>query len=180
MGVMTGESLAGNLLVASPLLLDPNFVRTVIYLLHHDAEGAVGVVLNRPSHEPVTAHLPAWSGSLVDPAVVFVGGPVEPAVAIGLSAEPGSGEPTPVPGISLVDLSGSPGLLDRVRVFSGYAGWGAGQLEGELEEGSWVVVGAEPGDPFSDDPTSLWRRVLHRQGGRLALLSLMPLDPSLN
>ncbi|MFO7548998.1 MAG: YqgE/AlgH family protein [Acidimicrobiia bacterium] len=177
---MTGGSLAGSLLVASPLLLDPNFVRAVIYLLHHDDEGAVGVVLNRPSEEPVTAHLPAWSGALVDPAVVFVGGPVEPAVAIGLTAEPGSGEPTPVPGIALVDLSGSPGLLDRVRVFSGYAGWGAGQLEGELEEGSWIVVDAEPADPFSTDPAGLWRWVLRRQGGRLALVSLMPPDPSMN
>lgn len=160
--------------------MDPNFIRTVIVVLHHDDEGALGVVLNRPSSEPVTAHLPAWSGSLVEPAVVFVGGPVEPAMAIGLGRDVEGSEPTPIPTVGLVDLSGAPNVLDEVRIYSGYAGWGQGQLEGELEEGSWIVVDAEVADLFSSAPERLWADVLRRQGGRIALLATMPPDPSWN
>lgn len=177
---MEGDTLAGRLLVASPTLLDPNFLRTVVLVLQHDDDGALGVVLNRPTGEPVTAHLPAWSGSLAEPAVVFAGGPVEPAVAIGLGRDLAGAEPTGVPSVGIVDLAGEPGPLDVVRIFSGYAGWGPGQLEGELEEEAWIVLEADPGDPFSTEPEGLWRRVLRRQGGRMAMLATMPIDPAWN
>jgi putative transcriptional regulator len=174
--------LVGRLLVASPLLVDPNFYRTVVLVLQHGEEGAVGVVLNRPSVEGVGAYLPEWEGRLEEPGVVFVGGPVEPAVAIGVVRNPVPGDPTAVEGVGLVDLAADPASIDRgaVRVFSGYAGWGAGQLEGELAEGAWIVVGAHEEDVFTDRPDELWTAVLRRQGGRLALLATFPPDPSLN
>jgi len=72
------------------------------------------------------------------------------------------------------------GGLRRARVFAGYAGWGPGQLEGELDEGSWIVEPALPTDVFTDDPEALWGAVLRRKGPRFALLASMPFDPSMN
>jgi putative transcriptional regulator len=175
-------SLAGSLLVAGPTLLDPNFVRTVVLLLEHGEQGSVGVVLNRPTEEPVTDHLPEWAGHVTAPPVVFVGGPVMNEVAVGV-AERGPDpdeEWAPVVGSAgTVDLGVGPDLVDdlgRVRVFSGYAGWDEGQLELELALGSWFVVPAELSDVFTDTPQGLWREVLARQPGRLALFASFPND----
>jgi putative transcriptional regulator len=175
-------SLAGSLLIAGPTLLDPNFVRTVVLLLEHGPQGAVGVVLNRPTEEPVADHLPAWAGHVTDPPVVFVGGPVMNEVAVGV-AERGPGEDeewAPVVGeAGTVDLGGEPDLVDdlgRVRVFSGYAGWDEGQLDLELALGSWFVVPADLSDVFTGSPEGLWREVLARQPGRLALFASFPND----
>jgi putative transcriptional regulator len=180
-GFMAEDRLAGRLLVASPVLLDPNFVRAVVLLLQHDEEGAVGVILNRPTEEPVERHLPEWTNHLEEPPVVFLGGPVEPSVAIGVARTdtPADAE---LPGVDLVDLGSDPaGQLDGgVRVFSGYAGWGAGQLEDELAEGAWLVLNAWAEDVFSEQPEDLWSQVLRRQGGRIAMLATFPFDPSLN
>lgn len=180
-------TLRGRLLVAEPMLLDPNFVRTVVLLVEHTEEGAAGVVLNRPSETALHDALPAWSGRAVEPAVVFVGGPVSPTAAIGLARMKPGAEAihcTPViDGVALVDLDGEPDELDDgvvgVRLFGGYAGWGGGQLEAELELGGWLVVDAEPDDAFSDDPEGLWKRVLRRQPGRVALTASFPPDPSM-
>jgi len=173
------ESLAGSLLVATPALLDPNFFRTVVLLLQHDEDGCVGVVLNRPSEEPVADHLPAWAGRVPDPATVYHGGPVDPAVAIGLSLA-GAGMPTGVPGLSLIDLNAPPDDENQpVRIYSGYSGWGSDQLESEIAVGSWYVVQASPDDPF-DTSAGQWRRVLRRQPGFLAVVSTFPDDPGLN
>ena len=173
------ESLAGNLLVATPALFDPNFYRTVVLLLQHDEDGCVGVVLNRPSDEPVGEHLPDWAGRVPDPGTVNYGGPVDPAVAIGLSLV-GSGLPTGVPGLSLVDLTTSPDESTHpVRIYSGYSGWGSDQLESEVAGGSWYVVQASPDDPFDADDGQ-WRRVLRRQSGFLSVVSTFPDDPDLN
>jgi putative transcriptional regulator len=175
-------SLAGNLLVAGPTLLDPNFVRTVVLLLEHGAQGAVGVVLNRPTEEPVADHLPEWAGHVTAPPVVFIGGPVMNEVAVGVAErDPGLEEDwTPVVGAAgTVDLGVGPDLVDnlgRVRVFSGYAGWDEGQLELELALGSWFVVPAELSDVFTETPQGLWREVLARQPGRLALFASFPND----
>lgn len=176
------ESVAGSLLVASPLLIDPNFQRTVILVLQHDSEGAVGVVLNRPSGEDVASHLPEWAFRLEDPAVVFQGGPVDPSVAIGVVKAMSATEPTAVIGVGMVDLAEDPAAVvaGPVRVFSGYSGWGGGQLEAELEEGAWIVVPATANDVFTETPETLWGEVLRRQGGSLALIASFPSDPSLN
>lgn len=173
------ESYAGRLLVAGPNLIDPNFYRTVVLILQHDDEGTVGVVLNRATTEHVGDHLPDWAEHTADPGYVHYGGPVEPEMAIGLALT-GEGEPTGVPGLSLVDLSEPPaGPGPSVRIYSGYSGWGGGQLEAELASGSWYVAQAAPEDPFAD-PVGQWRRVLRRQPGHIALVSTFPDDITMN
>jgi putative transcriptional regulator len=173
------DSLAGSLLVATPNLIDPNFFRTIVLLLQHDEEGCVGVVLNRPTEEPVDAHLPEWADLVPEPRTVNYGGPVEPSVAIGLSLS-GEGMPTGVAGLSLIDLSAPPaGDGHPVRIYSGYSGWGSEQLETEIALGSWYVVQASPDDAF-DRYDGQWRRVLRRQPGFLSVVSTYPDDPGLN
>lgn len=173
------DSYAGSLLVATPALLDPNFYRTVVLLLQHEEDGCVGVVLNRPTEELVAEHLPGWEDRVSDPKIVNYGGPVEPEVAIGLALA-GDGMPTGVPGLKLVDLSAPPDEdHGPVRIYSGYSGWGAEQLESEIALGSWYVVQASPEDPFDTDDGQ-WRRVLRRQPGFLSIVSTFPDDVTLN
>ncbi len=175
-------SLAGNLLVATPGLLDANFVRTVVLLLEHGSEGSVGVVLNRPTEERIGDHLPEWEPHVAAPPVVFVGGPVMNEMAVGVGERgPGLDEAwEPVVGsVGAVDLAAGPEAateLGRVRVFSGYAGWDGNQLELELALASWFVVPAEVSDVFTAAPEQLWREVLARQPGRLALFANFPDD----
>jgi putative transcriptional regulator len=178
------------LLVATPLLGDPNFARAVIYLLEHDDDGTLGVIVNRPSHTPVGQVLPAWHDVVCGPSVVFGGGPVQPDGALCL-ARRGEGE---VPGtrtlggaaegICTVDLDGDVAAVasgtSRLRVFAGHAGWSPGQLGGEIAQGGWWVVPGSSADLFSDDPGPMWARVLRRQPPPLCLLSTYPPDPSLN
>lgn len=189
------ELLAGRLLVASPVLDDPNFTRTVVLLLEHTEDGALGLVLNRPSAASVSDALPRWADQAAEPGHVFLGGPVEPQAAICLAAaeagEPPAGwrplepaHPTPAgPRLGVLDLGIDPwegGGRLRLRVFAGYAGWSADQLEAEISMGGWYVVDAAPQDALSPDPADLWRTVLRRQGGNLALVSTFPTDPRLN
>ena len=186
---MPGSSLKGKLLVARPTLLDPNFSRTVILLLEHGDDGALGLVLDRPSETPVGAALPGWSRLTAAPGVVFVGGPVAPGAALALALRgPGSrmdGEVfQPVVGaLGALDLGLDPDALGsgtEVRLFAGYSGWGAGQLEGEIAEGSWIVADATEHDALTPRPGDLWRDVLRRQGGTTAWLAHAPGHPSEN
>ncbi len=179
----------GRLLVATPMLNDPNFVRTVILLVAHDHDGALGVVLNRASEIPMWGVLPEWTPLASEPQSVFTGGPVSPEAAIclarvRLSAQPDGWSPIDGSQVGTVDLSGSPDELgphvQRLRVFAGYAGWSAGQLENEISEGAWFVVEALPDDPFVERPAALWPMVLRRQGGLMAAVATYPPDPSLN
>jgi putative transcriptional regulator len=174
------EPRAGVLLVATPGLLDPHFYRTVVLLLQHDEEGTVGLVLNRETTERVGDHLPAWEGRAAHPGLIHYGGPVDPAVAIGLMLGE-VGESTGVVGLGLVDLGDEPPIESGppVRVYSGYSGWGAGQLDEELDTGSWFIVTAAAQDPFTE-ASRQWREVLRRQGGPLAVVSTFPDDPTLN
>jgi putative transcriptional regulator len=184
-----GESLKGRLLVATPGLYDANFFRTVVLVVEHNDEGAAGLVLNRPSDSGLgDGPLGEWSDLAADPPLVFVGGPVQPSAAICLARRGPSGEPDGwqpvVGGLGVLDLGRELDDvrtdIDRLRVFAGYSGWGAGQLESEIEEGSWFVLEADPEDALSSQPGGLWRFVLKRQGGKLALVSNFPSDPSLN
>jgi putative transcriptional regulator len=173
------DSLAGSLLVATPILLDPHFYRTVVLLVQHDDDGCVGVVLNRPTDEAVAEHLPDWADHVPAPSTVNYGGPVDPSVAIGLALTP-QGMATGVPGLSLIDLAEPPsGQSQPVRIYSGYSGWGSNQLETEIATGSWYVVQASPEDPFDADEGK-WRRVLRRQPGFLSVVSTYPDDIELN
>lgn len=180
----------GRLLLATPPLEDPNFDRTVIYVIEHHTDGALGVVINRPSEESLDEPLDRWDDLQASPGSVFLGGPVEPdaLIALALAKEPVD-EPTeelaPVSGrVVSADLTTDPafvaGILDAVRIFRGYAGWGPGQLEGEIDAGAWLVLDARPEDVFADEPDDLWRTVLRRQGGRLAWLATAPDDLSAN
>lgn len=180
----------GRLLVASPLLSDPNFERTVILLIEHGPEGALGLVLNRPSEMPVDDVLPQWDSRTAVPKAMFIGGPVQPNAVICLAladapagTDAGPLRPTAVPGVSLVDLDGDPATIGPdviLRSFAGYAGWGEAQLEAEIDEGSWFVVDPLPGDPFAAEPSRLWRSVLARQPDPLARYALYPADPRVN
>ncbi len=161
-----------------PDLTDPNFARSVVLILEHDDEGAVGVVLNRPTQISPSDELPDWLPLLATPDVVFLGGPVDPDAAVGLSAARADDE---VSGVQLVDLTAGPGdLTGPIRVFAGYAGWGPQQLEMELAQGGWLIAGAEREDVFTDDPNDLWRRVISRQPGRVPMYANFPLDPRAN
>ena len=176
------DSLAGQLLVSSPTLFDPNFRRTVVLMAHHDDEGAMGVILTRPTDLRVgDAH--ADLADLPADEVVYSGGPVQPETLIVLiEFEEDDVDAAIVGSVSFLppELSTDDVRALRARVFAGYAGWGAGQLEAELEEGSWIVVSAQPDDVFAADPDELWKTVLHRKGGKFTLIASMPFDPGLN
>lgn len=179
------ESLQGQLLIASPSLLDPNFRRTVVLVTEHSDEGAAGLVLNRPSPVAVTEAVPALEPLVDEGEQVWVGGPVQTDAVLVL----GEFEDPDDAAVPLFGALGFPSLDEpeevaertiRRRVFAGYAGWGAGQLEGELERDDWILEPAGPDDPFTDDPELLWSEVLRRKGGVYELVARMPEDPSLN
>lgn len=185
---MTNADLAGRLLVAAPALADPNFARTVVLILEHNDEGALGVVVNRATSVPVGDVLPTWSPLASSPAVLFQGGPVALDSALGLGR---AGADADLIGwrplrdaLGLVDLDTPTELvvdvLGDLRIFAGYSGWGTSQLEEEIDVGSWFVVDATADDAFSREPDGLWRRVLRRQRSELALVSTYPEDPALN
>lgn len=183
------KELRGRLLVATPNLMDPNFFRTVVLVVEHTDEGSAGVVLNRPSETGLReGPLEEWETLAADPPMVFVGGPVAPGAAVCLAksapeSKPPGWQPV-VDGLGVLDLDHDLDQIrdgvDRIRMFAGYSGWGAGQLEGEIEEGSWYVLDADPEDALSSQPGGLWRFVLKRQGGRLAMVANFPADPSYN
>jgi putative transcriptional regulator len=198
---MAAERHVGKLLVAAPGMTDPRFEKTVVLLLDHDADGALGVVLNRPTSVGVAEVLPGWNAVVSAPDVVFDGGPVATDSALGVAQVAGSEEPVgfrtmfggadedafgPMIGrrTGLVDLD-TPielmtGALASLRVFAGYAGWAPGQLEDEIGTGGWFVLEARAEDISAPAPANLWRVVLRRQTGDLALMSTYPRNPALN
>lgn len=182
-------SLVGQLLVATPMLKDPNFDRTVVLLVAHENGGALGVVLNRATEVPVREVLGEWGGMATEPSVVFEGGPVQPEAAICLARVRTatvelSGFSRVQGTLGTVDLTRDPDVMREqlldVRVFAGYAGWAPGQLEDEIASGSWLTFPALPADAFTERPDDLWVTVLRRQGGIQAAIALYPSDPTLN
>jgi putative transcriptional regulator len=178
-------SLRGKLLIASPALLDPNFARSVILITEHNEDGAMGVVLNRPSDTEVGEVAPEL-GPIVEAEPVFIGGPVQPQALVVLAEfnEPAAAAWVVVADVGFVAAETEPEELERAirrgRVYAGYSGWGAGQLEGELSEDAWIVEPPLPTELFADDPEQLWHEVLARKGGQFALIARMPDDPSMN
>ena len=178
------ESTHGQLLVATPALTDPNFNRTVVFMLEHNDEGAIGVVLNRPSELPVATTIEPWAQHAVPPGVLFVGGPVSPSSVIALASvqlDDAGPNWNPILGrIGTVDLEVDPADvpgLDEVRMYAGYAGWAPGQLDAELVDEGWFVVDAELTDIHTDVPEELWWEVLGRQGGAMGRLANYPREP---
>lgn len=180
---MSGASLTGRLLISKPSLPDPNFDGTITFLLEHGDDGALGVVINRPSELAIADAFPLWASSAPDPAVVFAGGPVERSSMIVLGASSTEDGPLPL-GLHSVDLDeGTPPRtdgVDRIRVFAGYAGWGAGQLEEEIGRGAWWTAASSLDDVFVGEPPALWRAVMRREGGELRWFENYPADPSMN
>jgi putative transcriptional regulator len=179
------QSLKGHLLVAGPNLVDPNFRRTVVLIGEHSDEGAMGVVLNRPTGATVVEAVPELEALVNGADVVHVGGPVQPSAIVVLAdfVEPERAASLVVESVGFLPAEVEPdelGELRQTRVFAGYAGWGPQQLDGELDEGSWIVEPALPEDVFTTTPDELWSDVLRRKGGPFSVLALMPLDPSLN
>lgn len=179
------ESLRGKLLIASPVLEDPNFERTVVLMTEHGDEGAMGIVLNRPSDAEVADVLPDLEPIAGDEPI-FVGGPVQPEalVVLGEFSDPDKAAWIVVADVGLVaattELEELPEAVRRGRVYAGFSGWGPGQLESELEQEAWIVEPPIPPELFPDDPSTLWRDVLDRKGGQYALVARMPEDPSMN
>ena len=180
------ESLTGQLLLASPTLRDPNFSRTVVLVSVHSQEGAMGVVLNRPSTVTVSEAVPQLEQAVEEEEPVYVGGPVQPSSIVflaefldptlaGLLVFGRIGFPAPDAGIEQLTEATA-----RRRVFAGYAGWGEGQLDAEIEQGDWIAHAALPEDVFTELPEELWSGVLTRKGGSYALIARMPADPSVN
>jgi putative transcriptional regulator len=182
----------GSLLVAMPALTDPTFAGTVVFVLDHSDTGTLGVVLGRPSQVEIRDVLPGWCDLAVDPGVFHVGGPCEADTALCLatsSSEAAAAEDQGLRRVAgavyLVDLDGDPGQLHEqltgLRVFAGYAGWSQGQLAAEIAEGAWACVPGRAEDVLSRlAGPELWRHVMGRQSGRLAVLSTAPADPAAN
>ena len=181
-GVTSTESqrlapgLAGQLLVAEPKLDDPNFDHTVILVLQHDADGAMGLVVNRPYGTAPTAELLSRLGVDAGPVkgetLLFYGGPVQPSVGIVVhSAEYARADTRRVTaGIAvtsdpaiLADMAVGKGPRRTVPVL-GYAGWAAGQLDQELAQGSWFSIPADPDLIFAPETDKAWERALARKG----------------
>jgi putative transcriptional regulator len=179
----------GSLLIASATLVDPNFARCVLLILDSNDDGSLGVILNQPSETPVDEVLAAWRDVVNPHGVFFRGGPVELNAALALGSVVSADDP-PVGWrqvfgpLGMVDLDSSPddflGRISGLRIYAGYAGWGAGQLDDEIAEGSWHVVPARSTDLFSGNPDRLWREILRRQPPPLSMLATLPEDVTLN
>lgn len=193
---MDQSTLTGRLLVAAPLLQEDSFRRSVVFVVDDADDGTLGVILNRPLELPVAEVVTDWGAYASAPAVMFSGGPVgtDSGIALGTAA-PDEAPPGWAPlegtsagpalaGVGMVDLDAPTEILGAslgaLRVFAGYAGWSAGQLAGEIDDGAWYVADAFTDDLFGGSPETLWSRVLRRQGGELALLSTYPDDPTMN
>jgi putative transcriptional regulator len=173
------ESLRGKLLIAAPSLED-FFHRAVVLVIEHTEEGAMGVVLNRPTEMPVVEAVDRLVGLAGPGDLMHLGGPVsgESVIALGDFEAPEEAARLVVGDLGLVNPDAPDPDLRGLRVYSGYAGWAPAQLEGELEAEAWIVDDARPGDPFHEG--DLWPVALQRKGGAYALLATMPADPSLN
>jgi putative transcriptional regulator len=193
------DPVAGDVLVASILLADGVFNRTVVLVLDCDEDGALGVILNEISQVRLDSVLPDWVSLVSRPQLLYHGGPVSPNGAICLASVVSADEEPPGwrrlfhssqaggPGrltVGLLHLD-TPieivsGAYRDLRIFAGYSGWAAGQLQAEIAEGMWHVLAADYADIFGTEPLDLWRRVLRRQQSALALFSTWVEDPDLN
>ena len=181
------DSLKGQLLFAAPTLEDPNFRRTVVLVCVHSSQGALGLVLNRPSPLDAGEAVPELNDALGDgsAARLWIGGPVQTSDIVLLADFADAGESLLVSGdIGLVTdgapLEGLSQRTRRLRAFLGHSGWGPGQLDGELERDDWIIAPLEVADPFAEDADELWRTALEELGGQYALVARMPEDPSMN
>ncbi len=163
------DMLTGQLLIASPKLPDPVFARTVVLLVQHDSNGAFGIVLNRPSDLTVGQ---LWARLHDDPcestSLVSIGGPVDGPVMV-LHTDPSHSEAEVASGIHIASDRANvrhiiQNAVEPFRVFTGYAGWGGGQLETELNLGGWLTIEADPAIVFTTETTDVWQKAVHVAG----------------
>jgi putative transcriptional regulator len=178
------KSARGQLLIAGPTLIDPNFWRTVVLVVEHSEEGALGLVLNRPSETTVGDAVPELKELIDEDELVFIGGPVQPAAVIVLARfeDPDDSVLLSFDDVGVLGATSeieTAGVVEA-RAFVGHAGWGAGQLDAELERGDWILEPATLQDALSSESRELWGSVLTRKGGSYALIARMPPDPSWN
>lgn len=185
---MADKYLTGHFLVASRYLRDPNFARSVVLMIHHNHEGAMGVVINRSSDKTVRE---VWEMIGNDPCdrddFIFIGGPV-PGPLVALHSVEAFSQHEVLPGVHVATHKDA---LDRIvrkkdasmRLYSGHAGWGSGQLEGEMEAGGWLSTRATVEDVFANHET-IWKTVTQRIGLEIMVPKVarehVPRDPSLN
>jgi putative transcriptional regulator len=180
------SSCRGNLLIAGPSLIDPNFWRTVVLVVEHNDDGALGLVLNRASETTVGDAVPQLSRLIDSDDLVYIGGPVQPSAVIVLAEfeDPSDAALISFDDVGVLgvapDTAEAAACVRRARAFVGHAGWGPKQLDSELERGDWILEEARYEDAFSEHPTELWSAVLTRKGGSYALVARMPPDPSVN
>ena len=179
---MAEGALAGQFLVATPIISTPPFDRSVVLLLEHDDSGAIGLVLNNPTDLPVGEHISGVDAHLTEPHNVFIGGPVSTETAVSLAKGHGIEflRPSALVGIGIVDIEQPLEDLESLRIFAGYAGWDAGQLEAELDEGAWWVLFPDLDEIFTSDVEGMWERSVARGPGTLPLYATYPVDPSEN
>lgn len=182
------ETTRGQLLVATPLIDSGPFFRSVVLMLDHDEDGALGVIINRPLDAALAEVFPDLTDLAAVPDCLFHGGPVAADSALALAVLAGDSEPvgwrTMTGKVGLIDLDVPAEMIAHairgLRVFAGYAGWSSGQLEDELDKGTWLVVPSRPDDLMSDHPDRLWHEVLARQPGDERLMANFPENPNLN
>ena len=191
------STLKGSFLIATPGLMDPNFTRTVVYIVEHNSDGAFGLVLTRPGTftlwdvcEKIFEDANDLPGKdELNALSVFSGGPVQESAVFYLHTDSElEADPTTGSGITMGSqvedlhtvLVGLDGRFEHFRIFFGYSGWAPGQLELELKTGGWLVRPAKVSQVFNQDPESLWSDLVQSFGGDLGILGLMPADPGLN
>lgn len=178
---------AGVLLIADPFLKDPNFMRTVVLVTEHEAEGTVGFVLNRQYENTLDELVPEIDGIKIP---VYFGGPVQPNTIHFLHNRPDiiSGGVELISGVYwggdfdtvMVHLRDGSMELANIRFFIGYSGWSNGQLEGEMEEKTWLTVAATPDLIFHPSAEEVWKDSIKRLGGEYEMMINFPIDPQLN
>jgi putative transcriptional regulator len=168
-GLDTPLSLAGQFLIATPVVGGPPFDRSVVLLLEHDDAGAIGVIVNLPTDVEVTEHIPDLEAEVSPPGRIHIGGPVDndTALLLGRSVTADFLRPAALGDVGLLDPDAIPGDLTGLRVYAGYAGWEPGQLEAELAEGAWWAITADRDDVFAEDVADTWDRSVSRAPGTI-------------
>lgn len=181
--------MKGIFLIAAPSLRDPNFRQTVVLLCEHGTEGALGVVVNRPTAMSISEALPRVPILEGQGHVIFSGGPVQTnqiMMLYRLNERLDNSHHV----FEKVCLGGDAAQVDRIltanvgheafRAYLGYSGWGPGQLESEMKAGSWFTIPADPKAVFDKDPAHIWRDIVCALGEDYRHYAEMPFDPSLN
>jgi len=172
--VPTGEPLRpGIFLFSSPRLQDPNFLHTVILLISYGKEGASGLIINRPTEIPLVQAIPDLEGTEKFSKPIYFGGPVSTNLMMVLLRSDSSPEGArkvlgniyfTASRKILTDALGNPDPDKKVRVYAGYSGWAPMQLDAEFVRGDWVIMDADPGAVFSEDPSKIWPAFFEHEG----------------